>query len=177
MPAISRSRGLPSSSVVTSSAFCVEEACVEAWGAGTFWAAELRAWARAVPAHASTATGDRQSSRAPRAQVRVARLGIMVILPAQQLSSVVKIGPFAGLNKTGPVERMLAALVPQHRKLRLTQCLTAAQALLQSRVVGGHHLAGHVVAHRPQAHHQGFGAGQKKRTPKSVDALAILYFA
>src|SRR5215472_316114 len=130
MPAISRSRGLPSSSVVTSSAFCVEEACVEAWGAGTFWAAELRAWVRAVPAHASTATGDRQSSRAPRAQVRVARLGIMVILPAQQLSSVVKIGPFAGLNETGPVERMLVALALQHGQLRLAQRFTPSQSML-----------------------------------------------
>src|SRR5262249_43866550 len=77
----------------------------------------------------------------------------------RRLPLSVKVGPFPGLNETGPVERMLAAPALQHGQLRLAQRFTPSQSMLQPAVVAGHHLAGNVITHRPQAHDQSFGAG------------------
>jgi hypothetical protein len=54
----------------------------------------------------------------------------MAIFLLAGLSSTVKVGPFTGLNETGPVERMLAALALQHSELCLAQCFTPSQSML-----------------------------------------------
>src|SRR5215469_4960413 len=88
-------------------------------------------------------------------------------------SFAVEVGPFAGLDKAGPIEGMLTALTLHHRQLGLAQSLAAAEAFLQPRIVFRHQFAGDVVADGPEAHYQGFRAGQEERAAQSVNPFTI----
>src|SRR5262245_10608248 len=76
----------------------------------------------------------------------------------------VEVRPLSGLDEAGPVEGMLAALALQHLELRDTQRVPSPEARAQARVVRHHRFAGDRVAHRPQAHHDGFRAREHERT-------------
>src|SRR6187549_3467531 len=75
-----------------------------------------------------------------------------------------KVRPFASLNETRPVERMAASRLSHETKLDSTKGSAAAKAVLQPAVIPGHHVACHEVTDRPEAHDQGFGAGQEEGT-------------
>src|SRR5262245_15756845 len=84
--------------------------------------------------------------------------------------------PLARLNEAGPVEWMAPVAAFQHRELGLAESFSASDAVLQPGVIGGHHLACHAIAHRPQAHDQGLRAGEKEGPAKPVNTFAILDF-
>jgi hypothetical protein len=57
----------------------------------------------------------------------------------------VEVGPFARLNETRPVERMLLFPALQHVQLYSSQSLAASLPLPQACVVGNHHLSRHLI--------------------------------
>jgi hypothetical protein len=70
--------------------------------------------------------------------------------PVYWSALAIKVGPLAGLNKTGPVERMLAVGACQHLELHLTQCLAPSLTGLQGFVTPDHgvSMAKELVAQR-----------------------------
>ena len=72
---------------------------------------------------------------------------------------------------------MLAVPALQHGQLRLPQRLAPSEAVLETRIISGHHLACHAIADRPQAHDQCFGPRQEERASQPVNAFAVLHFA
>ena len=83
----------------------------------------------------------------------------------QHLPLTGKVRPFASLNETRPVERMAASRLSHETKLDSTKGSAAAKAVLQPAVIPGHHVACHEVTDRPEAHDEGFSAGQEEGTP------------
>src|SRR5262249_39948452 len=94
-----------------------------------------------------------------------------------RLTLTVEVRPFAGLDETGPVERMAAIWTRQHGKLRLPQRVATSEAILQPAVIGSHDFPRDVVTDWPKAHDQGFGAGKEERAPETINSFAIFYFA
>src|SRR3954470_21986225 len=72
---------------------------------------------------------------------------------------------------------MVQGGVAQDGELRLTQSVAASKAGAQPRIVRDHRVPRDRIADWPEAHHERFGAGEHKRSPKSVDTLAAANFA
>src|SRR5262245_55595525 len=68
---------------------------------------------------------------------------------------------------------MAAARFFQHFQLNAPQGFAASNSLLQILVVADHQIARDLIANRPEAHYDGLGPGDSKRTPEPVHAFSI----